>query len=339
MNNTYMEDIFSQPESLRRCAESLGCQETILEQIKRREFNKIVFTGMGSSNYCSMAAEQYLVENGWTSFRYSASELLYKYLKVIQEDVLLVIISQSGESVEIVKLLEALPENICTVGITNNPDSTLARKSTYSLFMNVEQEKSVTTRTYMAGIAVTLFLAMGLTEVSYTQFLKRLLKVVEIMGSVLNQANKWEEIIKEFPCGGNSCWILGRSSDYGTALAGTLFFREVSRIMAISECCGEFRHGPFEVVDEEFSAIFISTGEVHELNRNLIRDIREKGGYVLVITDQKEEMPAIVLPKCERWYQQFLTIIPLQIIADYLAGQKGIRAGEFRWGSKITKVE
>ena len=109
---------------------------------------------------------------------------------------------------------------------------------------------------------------------------------------------------------------------------------------AVPESCGEFRHGPFEVVDKDFLGILISTDkEIHEANKNLIRDIREKGGKLLVISDQPEEEPAVRLPDCGKWYGQFLGIIPLQIIADLLAAEKGITAGEFRWGSKVTKVE
>lgn len=340
MGDTYMEDIFSQPESLKECVNMLGKQiETVME-IKSKGYRKIIFTGMGSSNYCAITAEQYLTEQGWLSLRYSTAELIYSYFDAVQEDTLLVIISQSGESGEVVKLLEKLSRKICVIGITNNPESTLAKKSSYSLFMNVSMEKSVTTRTYMAGIAVTLFLAMSLSGISYGEFLKGLLKCIKNMKTILNESIEWKKKVEEFPDITNTMWFLGRGIDYGTALAGTLFFREVSRVMSIAEYCGEFRHGPFEVVDSGFLAILITTDkEVHRLNKNLLEKIRGKGGYVFIISDQSEEEPAIVLPICDKWYSQFLTIIPIQILADCIAKKKGIKSGEFRWGSKITKGE
>lgn len=340
MEASYREDIFSQPEYLKICAEMLENGRADLEQLRGKGYKKIVFTGMGSSNYCSVTADRFLVQHGWTSFRYSAAELLYSYLNVIKEDTLLVITSQSGESAEILKLLKVIPSSICIVGITNDPNSTLAQRSNFTFLMNVDQEKSVTTRTYMAGIAVTLFLAMGLSGFSYSYFLNGLLKAGEEMKKMLKQLETGMQDLEENARADLPIWVLGRGIDYGTASAGALFLREVSRSAAIVESCGEFRHGPFEVVDENFLGILVSTGkELHEVNKNLIRDIKMKGGKLLVISDQKDANPTVLLPNCEMWYGQFLAIIPIQLIADFLAEKKGITAGEFRWGSKITKVE
>ncbi len=359
MAYTYMEDIFSQPESLKECGYKLGGQAEIIEKIRWRSEKKgckrIIFTGMGSSNYCSVTADRYLSEHGWLSLRYSTAELIHSCFHMIQEDTLLVMISQSGESGEIVRLLERLEGKIylpgrqeqsgkiTVVGITNSSESTLARKSTYTLYMNVEQESSVTTRTYMAGIAETLFLAMGINGVSYEKFLKGLLKCVQNMEETLNDSKAWGEGLKSFLDESDvsaPIWLLGRGLDFGTASAGALFFREVSRVVSAAEYCGEFRHGPFEVVDSRFRAVLITTDEeIHELNRNLAENIREKGGHVFIISNQEEQEPAAVLPDCGKWYSQFLTIIPIQLLADYIAERKGIKPGEFRWGSKITKGE
>lgn len=340
MDQTYWKDIFSQPESLKICAERLEKQDEVVQKIWEKDYDTIIFTGMGSSNYCAVTAELYLAEHGIACFRYSASELLHSYRKILDGNTLLIITSQSGESGEVVHLLESLPEHICVVGITNDPDSTLARRSTYCLMMNVKSERSVTTRTYMAGIAITLYLAMSRTGVSYAQFLKGLLKCMKNMEKLLEDLREKREELTNFPYIKNTLWLLGRGGDYGTALAGALFFREVARVMSTAELCGEFRHGPFEVVDEQFTAILITTGkEVCELDRNLAENIRGKGGYVLMVSAQKMPGSGLVLPDCDKWYQQFLTIIPLQILADTIAGRKGITAGEFRWGSKITRGE
>lgn len=359
MAYTYIEDIFSQPESLKECGYKLGDQAETVKKIRQKSkdkrYDRIIFTGMGSSNYCSITAERYLSEHGWFSNRYSTAELLHSYFHVIQDDTLLVVVSQSGESGEVVRLLEKLEdkadsadsleqsEKVTVIGITNEPESTLARKSTYTLYMNVESEQSVTTRTYMAGLAVTLFLAMSLTGISYERFLKGLLKCIQNMEEMLNNSREWREKLENFldiPDIGAPVWFLGRGLDYGTALAGALFFREVSRVMSAAEYCGEFRHGPFEVVDSQFRAVLIVTdGEVHELNRKLAENIRGKGGRVFIISNWDEQEPAAVLTDCGKWYSQFLTIIPIQLLADYIAEKKGIKAGEFRWGSKITKGE
>lgn len=336
MEQTYLEDILSQPESLKKCAEALKKQERIMQEIKQEKYEKIVLAGMGSSNYGLVAADIFLAEHGFKSYRYSASELLHHYKEILDEQTLLILVSQSGESAEIINLLNCCDKDVCIVGITNNKESTLSRKSKYRLFMEVESEQSVTTRTYMAGMAITLCLSMVLAGFSFNHFLKGLLKVVKRMEGL----NERCESIKKFTPENNSIWILGRGIDYGSALSSALFLREVARVDAISECCGEFRHGPFEVVDSKFYGIVIDTQKhVHSINAKLVEDIQKKGGTVLFLSPWKESLPGIKLPVCDDWYQPFLSIIPIQILANELARQKGIRAGEFRWGSKVTKTE
>ncbi len=337
MEQTYLDDIFSQSGSLKRCAEEINTQVEIMKKIREEEYEKIIFAGMGSSNYGSMAADIFLTKHGVISIRYSASELLHHYKEILNEKTLLVLTSQSGESAEIINLIKVLPPKICVVGITNDQESTLAKRSKYTLLMRVEAEKSVTTRTYMAGMALTLCLAMILAGFSYDYFLKGLLKAIKGMEEI---GNKYKDNMQIFVPKNNTIWVLGRGLDYGTALSSALFLREVSRINAISESCGEFRHGPFEVVDSDFYGIILDTQEhVHDINKKLAEDIQKKGGNILFLSSWIESLPGIKLPDCDNWYQPFLTIIPVQLLANELARKKGIKAGDFRWGSKVTKVE
>ena len=338
MDTTYWEDIFSQPDSLEKVAIELKCKEMELRDLGSTDYRKIIFTGMGSSNYCSFSACQYLNEHGKETMHISTSELLYFGMDQLDDKTLIVVISQSGESAEIVHLFEVMPKSMKVIGITNDSESTLAKHSDIVLVMNVEEEKSVTTRTYVAGIAIALYVSIIICGGSYSQFLKGLLEVIENMRSLLNEHDRWLKAISQFVKPGSSVWVIGRGMDFMTVKAGALFLREVARVDSIPEIGGEFRHGPFEVVDEQFSAVVISTEEaVHKINQNLIQDIQEKGGRVFVISDQEETN--LSLPQCNKWFKQIQNIIPLQFLADFIAKEKGIVAGEFRWGSKITKKE
>lgn len=59
----------------------------------------------------------------------------------------------------------------------------------------------------------------------------------------------------------------------------------------------------------------------------------------MFLSSREKYIPGIMLSACDRWYQPFLTILPLQILANAMAEQKGIKAGDFRWGNKVTRVE
>lgn len=97
MEQTYLDDIFSQSGSLKRCAEEINTQVEIMKKIREEEYEKIIFAGMGSSNYGSMAADIFLTKHGVISIRYSASELLHHYKEILNEKTLLVILLNPGK--------------------------------------------------------------------------------------------------------------------------------------------------------------------------------------------------------------------------------------------------
>src|SRR5665811_676933 len=93
------------------------------------KFNEVIFTGMGSSYFAPHTAGCVLSQNGIASTNVNAGELLHYHLPVLREKALITCISQSGESYEVVKILEKISNDRTIIGITNEEKSTLAQKS------------------------------------------------------------------------------------------------------------------------------------------------------------------------------------------------------------------
>lgn len=339
---TYFEDILSQPESLRRCLD--GLDAPLLKRLTdlcHRPWKQILFTGMGSSNYCAIPAQQYLMQHGLSAMRLSAADLLNYGLPIVTWDTLLVINSQSGESAEVVRLLERLTQPTAVVAVTNDLQSTLAKAAPLCLPIGAEPERSVTTRTYLNSIVLDLLVAYTLCRQPYDALLADVQKTAQAMEEWLrHNVDLLQQVLDVVPSPQQLC-LLGRGNSFATACAGSLFLREVCRYPAFYEQCGEFRHGPMEMVDDSFHGILIAMqDDTFPLQKRLAQDIHAHDGHLLVIANEAiDGVNTLIAPPVPDSLSPLLSILPIQLYADHLAAQKGIEAGSFRWGGKITKTE
>lgn len=346
---TYLEDILSQPQQLQTALAVYTGSDVrrSLETIHKMEFSELIFAGMGSSHFCALSANVYLAGHGIRSQVISAGELLHYEYGRIKTDTLLCLISQSGESAEIVRLLKKLPDDIQVIAITNNPESTLGKRGNVTLPLCVSDEKSVTTRTYLASVCLTLLIAFTMTGEDMDEVFKELRKVYGEMGQYLEDFECNTKKLADFSLNSKEINVMGRGYAITAVRAGALFFREVARYGTTDFDSAEFRHGPMETVDDGFFGIVLAPfGNTQMLGIHLAREIAEKGGRVVLVTDagapdQKwgDNILPVILPEVPEIYSPFLQILPLQLLADALAKEKGIVAGDFRWGSKITAVE
>ncbi len=344
--STYFEDILSQPQELQNFLCYYKTDEMLqrFRALGKLPIKKVIFSGMGSSHYCALTASLLLKRGGIDNEVISAGELYYFQRCTIREGILLCLISQSGESGEIVKLIQELPDNVTVVGITNHPESTLGKRSDYLFPLFVSDEAAVTTRTYLASCGVTLLLAAALQGQCVENKVEELQDIFARMDAYLSTAPeltaRWDEFMQ--PMGSVS--VIGRGFSMPSVEAGALFFRETVRFPALDFDGAEFRHGPMEMVDENFyGVVFAPSGAAYEQSIKLAKDIAAKGGHVLMVTDREEESGAtenllpVILPQIPEEYLMFFQILPLQLLANAAAARRGIEAGQFRWGSKITK--
>lgn len=344
----YWEDVCSQPEQLSQ-AMSRYERDSFLEQMKALRdipFGKLVFSGMGSSHYCAIGAGIYLKQHGIDNQVISTGELLYYEKSILDSSSLLVLISQSGESAETVRLIQQLSSEIRIIAITNDPDSSLARRGNFVFPLFVEPEEAVTTRTYLSSICVVMLLAAALTGEDPMCMMEGIRDTLRKMEAALLRQRDWEEKLSSFLMDCRVISIMGRGFSLGSVQAGALFFREIVKFPAMAFDEAEFKHGPLEMVENGFHAvIFAPSGPGAKYNCKMAENIVSKGGTAVLITDsdcnveERERLYLIRLEKTEEYLSPLLQILPVQLMANDLAVQRHIPAGKFRWGSKIMGSE
>ena len=306
--------------------------------------NMILMTGMGSSQYAFYPACIYLNENGLPSFVFEASELLHYYRDLISPRVLLWIASQSGETIEVKKLLDEVAVRSFTIGITNDVDGYVAKHCNLPIFLHAGNEEGPSSKTYTSTLLVNLISAMAITTGIDGKIANEFGDAVHSIESFLERWDEEVDRMVEFLGEIHSIFLLGRGPSMASVMTGSLILKEVAKIHAEGLSSGQFRHGPLELASPGFAAIvFAPEGRTKALNMRLARDIAEFGGKVILCSDEND-MPkngilTLSLPLQKELYAPLTEIVPVQLLSRRLAIAKGLRPGEFERAGKVTRHE
>jgi len=252
----------------------------------------VVFTGMGSSLFAAYPAQAFLTANGIRAVLWETSELLHYHLRFLGPDTLLVVISQSGETIEVTRLLACIPPGVNVVGVGNVTGSTLQRRAALFLPMLAGAQDAVSTKTYTCAVAALMYLAFALAERDPEPLTQALNRIAETQERILERRGVTAPSLAEYLGLPPYMGFLARGADLSTAHQGALMFKEVARLGAESASGGEFRHGPIEIVTPAQRYIVIARRgeeggheETAKLMLTLADDIRACGGRVLLFTD------------------------------------------------------
>jgi glucosamine--fructose-6-phosphate aminotransferase (isomerizing) len=349
--NKFLTEILEQPEALKKTLAYYtdGQGKNTLKELKgifdRKSSEQIIFTGMGSSNYTSMAASTLFNTLGIPAFSVNTSELLHYNLGLLKKPATLSCFSQSGESYEIREILKKIPEGTFTVGITNEDQSTLAKQADVALFSKAGKEKMTSTKSYITTALVSFILGWYLSGKWDDKRIKAIKDLTDKFSEKLEHYDIWVNEAIDFMGELPALSIIARGPGISTAMQSGLMFKETTKIPAFGILGGEFRHGPMEMVQEGFKSIlFASEGRTLDQSLKMAKDIAGFGGKVLLITNTKAEIlhkNILVIPISEQ--DEFLfsiqSIIPIQLFIDSYAKQKGYEAGDFTHGAKVTEIE
>jgi glutamine---fructose-6-phosphate transaminase (isomerizing) len=336
--------IKAQPQSLagvlrHQCGEgATALREAAALMHTRRQ---LVLTGMGASYYASLPLESHLCGLGIHAIAVEAGELLH-FRANAYRDAAIVVVSRSGESVEIARLLETLKGRQPIIGVTNCPDSRLAREADLTLSIHSEADDIVALQTY-TGTLLTMALlgrsfegTLAEAEDEVANFLPSYERQV---AAALALIPEWDRFLDP----GSSIYFLGRGGSYGSACEGALLFHETAKKQAVAMPAASFRHGPVEAVDANFRAfLFTPADSTHPLNTALARDLDRFGGQVRLIGprgDGISSLPLIETPQLSPLFAPIFEIAPVQTAALRMAELRGIVPGEFRFASQVALDE
>ena len=345
--NVYERDIFAQPEDMRRSLRFFREQDYYSKMLKigPENYEKILFTGIGSSYSSCINIARELENKGFNVSLKVASDLVYYEMESITKDTLVVAVSQSGESGEIVSLIERLDPDVKMVSITNNPDSTLGKRGTYTFLMHVDDELAVSTRTYLSSLMLQYMLLGAFTGRCGEKVCTELERAISFLDDTVASFDEMTEKMISVLGHPDHLAIIGRGWSYETVDAGSLFTKEVAKYPTIPFDGAQFRHGPFEMVVFDFSAVILAPkGAGSDMQLKLAKDLAERGGKIAVVTDREdiEDSKGICIIRqkyINEIFAPFSQIVALQCFGNYMAKSRGIAVGEFVYGTKVTVVQ
>lgn len=312
----------------------------------------LLCSGMGTSAFAPLAIRSTLAEAGIGCCTLDAGEWLhYGRPQMAAGAGRVVLLSQSGESVEITRLLaqDGVPDEL--VALTNQEDSTLGRRASLVLPLCAGAEASISTKTYTNTLGVLYLMAAVLrpTELSEARRLDAALDDLERAAAGLRATDPAQiQPAAEFLLPGDALAFVGRGPAYVAARQNALTFMEGARCLAAAFSGGGFRHGPFESVGPDFRlVIFAPAGPTELLLTRLGRDAAALGARVVMITDAatptETNVQVIRTPNPDGESPERL--FPLLVsgvhpwLLHFLAQARGIEAGQFRYCQKITEQE
>jgi len=281
-----------------------------------------------------------------------ASEYRYRNPHV-DEDSLLVTISQSGETADtLAGLRYAKGKNyLSSLCICNVPTSSLARESDYSIFTNAGPEIGVaSTKAFTTQLVALMLLALSLAKSRdrNPKLRARVVAALRALPETLLESLKLRDTIVEIApdiATKDNALFLGRGIFYPIAKEGALKLKEISYIHAEAYPAGELKHGPLALIDENIPVIAMAPdSEIAEKLVSNLEEVKARGGILYVFSDPSISMEIesgklIKMPKCDFLLTPIIYTIPLQILSYEVALLRGTDIDQPRNLAKSVTVE
>ena len=338
----YLEDILQQPAALQQTLASLQPSPKLLslgQQLREHKFGAVILTGMGSSYHVLHPVCIQLVESGITAMMVETSELVHYQSHLFTPQNLIVAVSQSGESAEMVRLLAANKGRSRLIGVTNTHGSSLARESDAAILMRAGEEFSVSCKTYVTSLLALKWLGDSLTGRHLESSKIELALAIPAVHGYLQQWEKHVESFSAYMKNARHFFLVGRGPSLAAVGTGALIVKESDRFHAEGMSSAAFRHGPLEMLSPEmFVLVFLGDHKTADLNRRLVDDISQQNGHAVLVSEQAE-VDACRLPASSSAIRPILEILPIQMITLALAVAAGREPGRFEFATKITTTE
>jgi glutamine---fructose-6-phosphate transaminase (isomerizing) len=344
MTTHFLSDILRQPKELQRTVDFLsGSGRPALDVAAGaiRGAKHVYLTGIGSSWHAAMNAGTLFYLGARPVYMQDAGELLE--FASFPANSVVIIISRSGRSIEIVKLLGKVRESGGTViAITNSSDGPLAREAQIPIVVPVEMDHAISVNTYTTLAAAAGMLAcaaLGALDGKLTASLSRLFEETQ------SASDGWQGQLADTTwfAPGAITYFLARGASLGSCQEARLLWEEGVKSPATAMSTGSFRHGPQEMVTAGARfGIWIDGQLMRAQDLAVARDLRNLGASVMLIGRQ---VPAdagdlvFQLPETPFNWQFLIDIVPAQLAAEKLARLHGVDSDTFRYCSFIVEDE
>src|SRR3989344_3695939 len=347
-----LKEIFQQPEAIENTLRGRLARGTVKLnlQFDVSLIKRIIIIACGTSWHSGLIGK-YIIEkfSGIPVEVDYASEFRYRN-PIVRQDDLVIAISQSGETADtLAALKEAKLRGAKTLGIINVVGSTISREVDSGIYLHAGPEIGVaSTKAFTCQITALLLLSLYLQQIKKpidNTILVELKNIPEKIKEVLAQSDEIKKIAEIFKDSKNFLY-LGRNLNFPVALEGALKLKEISYIHAEGYPAAEMKHGPIALIDEHMPVVFIAPqDEIYNKILSNMEEIKARGGNIIAIInkrDTKIEKLAkyiIKVPESINELSPLINIIPLQLLAYYIADLKGLSVDKPRNLAKSVTVE
>jgi glucosamine--fructose-6-phosphate aminotransferase (isomerizing) len=357
-----LKEIYEQPTSIRNSMLGRLNPQTGLitmggiEEYESKFLNakRIIFVACGTSWHSALVGE-YMIEDLAripVEVEY-ASEFRYRN-PIIDEDDIVIAISQSGETADTLAALQLAKEKGATIyGICNVVGSSIARATDAGSYTHAGPEIGVaSTKAFTAQITILALIALTLankkgsiSKTRYTSLVNQLNDIPNLVDKVLKVNDKVKYISELYKDAKNFLY-LGRGYNFPVALEGALKLKEISYIHAEGYPAAEMKHGPIALIDEEMPVVAIATrkGSYEKVVSN-IQEVKARNGKIIAIVTEGDEAVkemadhVIEIPATEEFLDPLISVIPLQLLSYHIAVMRGCNVDQPRNLAKSVTVE
>ncbi|MDP2684655.1 MAG: glutamine--fructose-6-phosphate transaminase (isomerizing) [bacterium] len=310
----------------------------------------------GTSLYAGMIGEILLQEVSklYTQWK-NASELANQRLPLFPDHSAVWAITQSGETADLrLAIKKAKEYGLPIFGIPNVVGSSVARDAGKGIYINAGPEQGVaSTKAFTSQVMVLNLLALYLRHLHHIKhepwidkYVANIKKIPDQIASIVDRKDEIHEIAKKYLRYKNFLY-LGRGINYPVAMEGALKLKEISYLHAEGYSSGEMKHGPIAMIDENLPTIIIAPTKDDYYDKIIsnIQEITARGGPVLALANEGDTEIAnhvndvIYVPSTTYYLMPLLFVIPLQLLAYYIAVELGNDVDQPRNLAKAVTVE
>jgi glucosamine--fructose-6-phosphate aminotransferase (isomerizing) len=365
-----LKEIYEQPRAVRETVEGRISHDTgrvFLDAMRNigeddfKRFTSIKIAACGTSWHAGLAGKYMIEQLARVNVDVDyASEFRYRE-PVLDENTLLLVISQSGETADTIAALREVAERGGKVlAICNVQGSMITREADGTILTHAGPEIGVASTKAFTSQMIALYLfALYLGQLRGTldreQSLAHVRQLAELpvkMEHLLSESDAIEELSKEF-FRATDFLYLGRGINFPIALEGALKLKEISYAHAEGYPAGEMKHGPNALIDERLPVMFINTREAgnrsselrYEKTHSNIVEVKAREGIVISVLTEGDSMSSVVsdhvisVPASSDLLSPLLSILPLQLLAYYIAVRRGCDVDQPRNLAKSVTVE
>ncbi|HIM16642.1 MAG TPA: glutamine--fructose-6-phosphate transaminase (isomerizing) [Dehalococcoidia bacterium] len=328
--------------------------EFLISDADIARIDRVVFLGMGTSFNAAMVARNWMESLARLPSEFdNSSEFRYRD-PVIDENTLVVSLSQSGETADTLAAMEKAQENgALQLTLCNYPGTQTTRIADHTMLLRAGLEIGVASSKTFTNSLISLYLLAidigtrrGVLEESRRRdMFAELARLPDLLGQALADESQYEVLAQKF--GRRSDFLyLGRGINFPLAMEGALKLKELSYIHAEGYPAAEMKHGPISLIDDEMPVVaLMPRDDLYEKMLSNVNEVKARGGAVIAVaTEGNEDIKkrvdeVIYVPEVSSMINPVLMAVPMQLLAYHIALWRGCDIDQPRNLAKSVTVE